>query len=279
MTARERVVERVRKFLSLATSANPHEAASADTAARRLMCDYHVTQEEVEASRGADHYELSLGEADWSTTWRFVLVTAAARRCGAEAMAFAVGGGRRVRLVGKRQDVEQSKVLYDRIAEVLEILRSTLDTDAAAADEAVLLDYHLHTVGSMECLDSWYRGCVRGVVEILHRSVPTSGPVEPTVRDPVPRDPGGQSRPPAPRTIIPGKDLVPTGPVRGGTASGPDRVRRGRPTPLRLGEAASSVWYLLGKSTVLSRLGVTADLQVTLAVEVPTTVLEKFFWE
>jgi hypothetical protein len=279
MTTRERVVERVRKFLLLATSANPHEAASAKAAAHRLMVEYHVDQDEVEASRGADHYELSLGVDGWSTTWRFVLVTAAARRCGAEAMAFAVGGGRRVRLVGKRQDVERSKDLHDRIAEALETLRSTIDADAAAADEAALLDYHRRTVGSAECLDSWYRGCVRGVVELLFRSVPAAGQAGPTGRGTVPRDLGDRVRPPAPRTSPQCKDLVPAGPVRGGEAPVADSARRGRPTPLRLGEAASSVWYMLGRSTVLSRLRVTADLQVVLAGEAPTTVMEKFFWE
>lgn len=169
---REQVVSRIVKLRALSSSKNPHEARSAEEAARRLEEKHNVTRAEVEAALGADWCEVGLGCRGWGVDWKLALVTAAARRCGAEVVSFRVGAkGRRVTVCGRKDDVRRARELFAGLGGAVSELRGRLkillqDLQAVGRD----LGREVRARGPRECLDSWYLGCVRGIAEILRRS-------------------------------------------------------------------------------------------------------------
>ena len=50
MNAKEKVIERIRLLLNLGRSPNPNEAESAVAMAAKLMDDYRISKEEVDAA-------------------------------------------------------------------------------------------------------------------------------------------------------------------------------------------------------------------------------------
>jgi hypothetical protein len=136
--SRSRAAARAAKLLALAASPNPHEAGAAREAARRIMSEHGLTQDEVLAGGDDDLGEVSLGGSERGSTWRFVLATAAARFCGCEAVALLSRGRRKVRVVGRRGDARHASEIFRSATSLV----SQLEREVARAVEAgdVLLD-------------------------------------------------------------------------------------------------------------------------------------------
>jgi hypothetical protein len=116
--------------------------------------------------------ELPLGARGWDETWRFALVTAAARYCGAEAVALIVGERRKVRLVGERGDVEAAKVLYEHLAKVVREIERLLA-------ESEIVGYFVDLAGrygSREAMDAFRQGVVAGIAAKLAARASESSP-------------------------------------------------------------------------------------------------------
>jgi len=163
---RNRVLDRLGKILARTKSANSHEADTARRLADELMARHGLTDADLKKHANAGYHELSLGHAGFNATWKFTLVTAAARYSGCEAVALQSGRRRRVRLVGERAAVERAAVLFEALLRLLRDLESSLGDYLADLDD-VDLD------GSpRQCADSFRRGAVASIVSRLVQSRP-----------------------------------------------------------------------------------------------------------
>jgi len=171
-----RVLDRIRKLLALAGSVNSHEAEAARKTAERLMARHGVTREEAEALEEDGNYELSLGTEGWGSLWRFSLVTAAARSCGAEALCLIVGRKRRVRLVGQQKDVERAKAVYDGLLAAVRRLEGV----AAVHFEEEVVTASLG-LPARRGVDAFRRGATLGMAWLLDQAAGASAePGSPT---------------------------------------------------------------------------------------------------
>lgn len=170
MNARDRQLDRLAKLLALATSSNAHEAAAARGQAERLMKRHGLSESDV-AARDVGYCEVPLRGLD--KEWRLALATAAARWCGAEVVFGGSGRGRRARLCGDRVDVARASGLFEvLLGHVKALQREAADTYVGASDilgsyALDLLDDELLSCGSRACADSFRRGIVLGIVELL----------------------------------------------------------------------------------------------------------------
>jgi Protein of unknown function (DUF2786) len=103
---RDKILDRVKKLLALSTSSNVNEAANAAAAAQRLMLEHRLTEADVSDTQEGQMFELSMGAVGFASRWKFVLVTAVARSFFCEAVGLRVGHRRKVRIVGRKEDVE-----------------------------------------------------------------------------------------------------------------------------------------------------------------------------
>jgi len=164
MIDRDRQLDRLAKLLALESSPNVHEADAARRAAERLMEKHGLRREEASGRSSSGYYEHPMGARGFDRAWRFALVTAAARHCGAEAIGLLVGDRCKVRIAGLREDVERAVSLYEDLVElVLELGRDVRDLDDAMMDE-------VEAYGSRECQDAFRRGVVLGIVVHLARA-------------------------------------------------------------------------------------------------------------
>jgi len=181
MTDRDRHLDRLAKLLALARSPNAHESESARRAAEALMLRHGLRAEEASGRLASGYYEYPMGARGWNSKWRFALVTAAARHCGAEAVGLLVGQRCKVRVVGVRSDVERAVELYERLLEV--VLSLGRDFQILSWDQVEEAQLY----GSRECTDAFRRGAVLGIIVLLAQK---SG--EPLFRDHhVPREAEG----------------------------------------------------------------------------------------
>jgi hypothetical protein len=252
LTSRDRQIDRLAKLLALAGSSNAHEAAAARQQADRLMKKHGLSEADV-AARDAGYCEVplrGLGE-----DWRLALATAAARRRGAEVVFGGSGRGRRVRLCGERADVARSRELFEiLLGHVRALEREAADAYAGAIDllgrDALdLLDDEVLSCGARACSDSFRRGVVLGVVELLDGRAPESPSPEARSAGPAGK-PGMVSR--ALERVV---SLV--GWSRGGRASERTRTRHKiseRSADLR--GAGSDLWHVYGRFLARKRLEV-----------------------
>jgi hypothetical protein len=77
---RAKVLGKIKKLLALSTSSNVNEAATAAAAAQRLMLEHKLTEADVSDAQTGQMFELSMGAVGFASRWKFVLVTAVARR-------------------------------------------------------------------------------------------------------------------------------------------------------------------------------------------------------
>ena len=161
---RAKVLDKVKKLLALSTSSNVHEASTAAAAAQRLMLEHKLTEMDVSESQAGQMFELSMGAAGFASRWKFVLVTAVARSFFCEAIGLRMGSRRKVRIVGRREDVEISSRVFkylhreiDRLARA-EVFRTVLERQVYG--EAA--DFHQY-------LDSFRRGAVVAIIEKLRQ--------------------------------------------------------------------------------------------------------------
>jgi len=172
---RDKILDRVKKLLALSTSSNVNEAANAAAAAQRLMLEHKLTEidvsdiqddEGMNATWTARIFELSLGASGFASRWKFVLVTAVARAFFCEAVGLRVGQRRKVRIVGRKEDVEIA-------ARVFRYLHTEIDRLAKVEIEAI--DWEVRDVlfGSLgleaeedpeQYLEAFRRGAVAAVI-------------------------------------------------------------------------------------------------------------------
>jgi hypothetical protein len=166
MTDRDRQLDRLAKLLALESSPNVHEADAARRAAERLMKKHGLLREEASGRSPSGYYERPMGSRGFDQAWRFALVTAAARHCGAEAVGLLVGDRCKVRIAGLREDVERAVSLYEDLLElVLELGR-----DVARGGLGGDMLEEVEAYGSRECADAFRRGVVLGIIVHLSRA-------------------------------------------------------------------------------------------------------------
>jgi hypothetical protein len=171
----DKVIDKIRKLVALESSPNKHEADTAHKAAERLLKKHGLTREEV-AQMSADGYaELPMGARGFDESWRWALVTAAARYSGAEAVSLMVerkyrAPKRKVRLVGERTDVERARVLYEELCGLV------TELERLAADQLIdLLAEWTACYSPGECADSFRRGAVMGIAARMAAHKKASG--------------------------------------------------------------------------------------------------------
>ena len=164
---RNKVLDRVKKLLALSTSSNVNEAATAAAAAQKLMLEHRLTEEDVSDTQDGQMFELSMGAAGFASRWKFVLVTSVARAFFCEAVGLRVGQRRKVRIVGRREDVEIS-------ARVFRYLHSEINRLAKIEIESIDWDEGVYSCGlglvsgvehdPEQYLESFRRGAVAAVI-------------------------------------------------------------------------------------------------------------------
>ena len=237
---RDRVLARLAKILARAKSANAHEADTARRMADDLMARHGLTDADLKKHADAGYHELSLGHVGFGTTWKFTLVTAAARYSGCEAVALQLGRRRRVRLVGERAAVERAAVFFEELLRLLRDLERILGKYLADLDD-------LDLDGSpRQCADSFRRGAVASIVARLISIRPGRFGRQGSW--------GGKSRgfedsgggsPESRETWKPSKDLV----IGDKRTEHAERIRQKyapRMKPVDLEDASSAIWYWMG---------------------------------
>jgi hypothetical protein len=130
MTSTIKILDRVKKLLALAKDkgGNANEVAAAAALAASLMQAHKLTEADVptEDPEGPDMVDLPAG-ADFLDSWRFVLVTCVARSFMCEAVGLRSAGRRKVRVVGRREDVEVALEVYRHLAGELERLTAAYE--------------------------------------------------------------------------------------------------------------------------------------------------------
>lgn len=102
-----KIADRVRKLLSLSRSSNANEAANAARMAQELMQEHKLAEADVteETKDGSDLIDVAMGSAGFMATWKFALMTSVARAFFCDTIGLRVGNRRKVRVVGRRDDV------------------------------------------------------------------------------------------------------------------------------------------------------------------------------
>lgn len=161
MSERERVLSKLDKILARAKSANVHEAETARRMADELMVKHGLTDADLERHHESGYHEVSLGHAGFNTSWKFALVTAAARYSGCEAIALQSGRRRKVRLVGEKAAVEKAAVFFG------DLMKTLTDLERREGERLVSEDHVDLDRGPRECADSFRRGAVASIVSKL----------------------------------------------------------------------------------------------------------------
>ena len=121
-----KILDRVRKLLALAADArgNAQEIAAAAAEAARLMQEHKLSDDDVTAAAddGSDLVDVPAGSKGFEQTWKFSLVTSTARSFYCEVIGLKVGTRRKVRVVGRRQDVDVAMAVFKFLLEEIERL-------------------------------------------------------------------------------------------------------------------------------------------------------------
>ena len=173
---RDKILDRVKKLLALSTSSNVNEAANAAAAAQRLMLEHKLTEidvsdiqddEGMNATWTARIFELSLGASGFSSRWKFVLVTAVARAFFCEAVGLRVGQRRKVRIVGRKEDVEIAarvfRYLHAEINRLAKIEIESIDWEEGVFQFGLDMDSGIER-DPVQYLESFRRGAVAAVI-------------------------------------------------------------------------------------------------------------------
>lgn len=118
-TVNTTILARVKKLLALATSSNPHEAATAAAQAQRLMDEHNLTVAHLDASDDPIGKEPLDGNVRGRlSSWRCSLAQRLADHNGAMAL---VSGGE-IRLAGRASDVAMVRSLYEYLVREIDRL-------------------------------------------------------------------------------------------------------------------------------------------------------------
>lgn len=127
-----KILDRVKKLLALARDkgGNANEVAAAAALAVSLMQAHKLTEADLPEAdvEDPDMVDLHAG-ADFLDSWRFVLVTRVAHSFMCEAVGLRSAGKRKVRVVGRREDVEVALEVYRHLVVELERLTSEYEGD------------------------------------------------------------------------------------------------------------------------------------------------------
>jgi len=240
MVSRQKLLDRLAKFLALAASSNAHEAASAREKADDLMRKHGISEDEV-ARNQEGLYERSLGAEGWNATWRFSLVTAASRYHGCEAVALEKRRKRYVRIVGTTKvAVDKAEALYRDLLSAMLHLESIAAREIEAADDNDLLFGCTHR----QCVDSFRRGATAGLILKLARARPHRfGLGNPSKS---PSYPASASPPASPPRSTSAALVRSFEAAQSETSERVSSKYRATKKPLDLDEAASDVWYFYG---------------------------------
>lgn len=113
----EKVIERVRKLMALATSSNEHEAAAAAAKAQELMLKYNLQMAQLE-EKPEDVAVQNYFDKDGSATWRKQLMATIAKTCLCRIVIGEAWGakGRKWILFGEPANVEVALYLYEYLS-------------------------------------------------------------------------------------------------------------------------------------------------------------------
>jgi hypothetical protein len=132
MTNTIKILDRIKKLLALAQGkgGSANEVAVAAAEASRLMQLHKLTEADIptDGAEGSDMVDLPAG-ADFLDSWRFVLVTCVARSFMCETIGLRSAGRRKVRVVGRREDVEVALEVYRHLAKEIERLTNEYQGD------------------------------------------------------------------------------------------------------------------------------------------------------
>ncbi|MCB9779754.1 MAG: DUF2786 domain-containing protein [Alphaproteobacteria bacterium] len=136
MTASDKLLDRVRKLLALATSPNVHEAAAAAAAAQALITRHRLqalldraAAEEQAAAEVDDGRDRPLEDARKIRKWKAVLAAGLADANGCRAYTVSLGRRRQLLCVaGHRDDQDAVHALWDWLVKRLEWLSATHGT-------------------------------------------------------------------------------------------------------------------------------------------------------
>jgi hypothetical protein len=275
VSSKSRILDKLAKLLALAKSPNAHEAATAQSMADKLMSDHGISQDDVETHTSSGFYELPMGATGWKATWKFALVTAAARYCGCEAIALRSGSKRKVRLVGEKADVEQAAALFAKLMEIMSELEKDMASKVAESDE---LEHYYYVCGARQCSDSYRRGLVAGIIERLGMARPerfgrrrhgfgnepagAAGEADSSKKSWSwdPREwfrKKDDAKAPDGKVLPPSKDLATTAVKQEGHREKINQKYKPRMRPLALDEVSSPDWYWLGHDDAFERVVIT----------------------
>lgn len=119
---KETIVSRVQKLLALGRSPNEHEAGAARDAAESLIKEHGLSEEDLSAEVEKEVTELAMGSDGFSAPWRFVLVSMVARAFSCEAISLRIGQRRKIRVVGKKIDVQTAATAFKVLVREVEKL-------------------------------------------------------------------------------------------------------------------------------------------------------------
>lgn len=247
--SRKRILDRLDKILARTLSANAHEADTARRMADELMKQHGITEADL-ASHTTGFYELSLGAKGWNATWKFALVTAAARYHGCEAIALQHGRRRKVRVVGDKEDVERAVMFFDglivMLAELERLTAERLDELESQFDDVDL------DCTPRQATDSFRRGVVAAIIEMMAAARPERFGKK-ARRASSPSDADAPIRKQDLRSSFkgspPAKDLVVSRKTQSRQEEHKEKIKekyQPRLQPLRLDQAVSDIWYWVG---------------------------------
>ncbi len=175
----QKVSERIRKLLSLATSDNANEAASAAAKAQALMQEHKLTQADVELADSDETAitEIAMGAEGFMADWKFALVSHVARAFFCEAIGLRVKRRRKVRIVGRREDAQTAVTVFtylvkeiERLAEKVTEVKNVYNMEEEGWDGVLsdVMDMMFGgTVDLREYREQWRQGAAHGAADKL----------------------------------------------------------------------------------------------------------------
>lgn len=134
-----KILDRIKKLLAMAQGkgGSANEVAVAAAEAARLMQLHKLTEADIptDSVDGPDMVDLPAG-ADFLDSWKFVLVTCVARSFMCEAVGLRAAARRKVRVVGRREDVEVALEVYRHLAGEIDRLTAAYEGEAGDFDDA-----------------------------------------------------------------------------------------------------------------------------------------------
>lgn len=162
-----KISDRIRKLLALAAdkNASPNEVSQAAAMAAALMQEHKLSEADVtdKTQDGSEVIDVPLGAEGFMASWKFGLVTVTARSFFCEAIGLHVGRRRKVRIVGKKDDIEVATVVFEYLLREIERL-----TDAHALEPRELIFEMVEGQKTdRERRDAYRAGLVMGVAATL----------------------------------------------------------------------------------------------------------------